>query len=634
MERLLDRIESPKALHGMDLQELRELAKEIRELILSTVANNGGHLAPSLGTVELTLALFSVFNFETDKIVWDVGHQAYTHKILTGRRDSFQTLRTKNGISGFPRRSESKFDSFGVGHASTSISAALGLLIASELEHKNNKVVAVIGDGALTGGEAFEGLNHAGQLKKNLIVILNDNEMSIDKNVGALSEYLSQIRLAPQYRKAKKDFESFVKKIPIANIGDKILSAANGIRYGLKSAIVPGALFEALGFTYLGPVDGHDIKAMQEIFTAVKDMTEPLLIHVHTTKGKGYKPAEESPERFHGVGKFDKYTGELVKKPAPPSYTDIFSKAIVACAKENKNIVAITAAMPSGTGLKLFSELFPDRFFDVGIAEEHAMTLAAGMAAGGLHPVVALYSTFAQRAYDQILHDVCLQNLPLTICLDRAGIVGEDGATHHGVFDFSYLRHIPNINILAPKDENELRQMIFTAASKELPVVIRYPRGSGLGVKVVEHPSELPWGKAEVISKVSGAADASIFAIGTMVEAAKNAAEMLKNWRIYVNVVNARFVKPLDMDTVYEQAVNSKLVVTCEENILAGGFGSAIVEFLADSNVVKPVLRFGIDDKFVEHGSRSQLLEDCGLTAENIARSIQNFLRKLEPIDE
>ena len=621
--RLLDNLESPRELSNMDLQELRELAKEIRELILSTVADNGGHLAPSLGTVDLTLALYSVFNIDYDKIVWDVGHQAYTHKILTGRKDTFHTLRTKGGLAGFPKRTESKYDSFGVGHASTSISAALGLLIASELEHRDNKVIAVIGDGALTGGEAFEGLNHAGQLKKNLIVILNDNEMSIDKNVGALSEYLSQIRLAPQYRKAKRDFEDLVKKIPIPGLSEKILTASNSIRHGLKSAIVQGAMFEVLGFTYLGPVDGHDIKAMQDIFKRVKEeMNEPVIIHVRTTKGKGYKPAEESPEKFHGVGKFDKYTGEIVKNPAPKSYTEIFSRAIVDCAKEDNEIVAITAAMPSGTGLKLFAEMFPDRFFDVGIAEEHAITLAAGIAAGGLHPVVALYSTFAQRAYDQILHDVCLQNLPLLICLDRAGIVGEDGATHHGVFDFSYLRHIPNINILAPKDENELRQMIFAAIAKRLPIVIRYPRGAGLGVKVIDSPAHLPWGKAEVISKISGEADASIFAVGTMVEVAKHAAELLKNSRIYVNVINARFVKPLDVGTIYEMALESKLIVTAEENALAGGFG-----ILADSNIVRPILRFGIGDNFVEHGPRSQLLKDCGLTAENIADVIYEKLK-------
>ena len=628
--RLLDKIETPNDVKKLNLQELRQLASEIRELILTTVAENGGHLAPSLGTVELTLALYSTFDFEYDKLVWDVGHQAYTHKILTGRKNSFHTLRTKGGITGFPKISESKYDSFGVGHASTSISAALGLLIASEIELKNNHVVAVIGDGALTGGEAFEGLNHAGQLRKNLIVIVNDNEMSIDKNVGALSEYLSQVRLAPQYRKAKRDFEELVKKIPLPNLGEKILMAANSIRHGLKSAIVPGEMFEVLGFTYLGPIDGHDIKAMQEIFTRVKEeMTEPVIIHVRTTKGKGYKPAEESPERFHGVGKFDKFTGEIIKKSAPKTYTEIFSKAIVDCAKEDEKIVAITAAMPGGTGLKFFAEKFPERFFDVGIAEEHAMTLAAGMAAGGLHPVVALYSTFAQRSYDQILHDICLQNLPVTICLDRAGIVGEDGATHHGVFDFSYLRHIPNINILAPKDENELRQMIFTATIKKFPTVIRYPRGAGLGVKIIDNPENLSWGKAEIISKVSGEADATIFAIGSMVEVAKNTADILKNMKIYVNVVNARFVKPLDENVIYGLSRDSKLIVTCEENVIAGGFGSAIVEFLADVNITKPILRFGISDNFVEHASRSELLKDCGLTAENIAEKIYNRVVKM-----
>ena len=626
MERLLDKITSPKIVHDLNLQELRILASEIRELILSTVANNGGHLAPSLGTVELTLALYSVFDFDNDKLVWDVGHQAYTHKILTGRKDTFHTLRTKGGLTGFPKRSESKYDAFGVGHSSTSISAALGILIASELEHKNNHVIAVIGDGALTGGEAFEALNHAGQLKKNLIVILNDNEMSIDKNVGALSEYLSQIRLAPQYRRAKKDFEDFVRKIPIANIGDKILSTANSIRYGLKSAIVPSAIFESLGFTYLGPVDGHDIKAMQDILIGVKDFEVPVLIHVHTTKGKGYKPAEDSPEKFHGVGKFDKFTGEIIKKPAPPSYTSVFSRAIIDCAKSNNKIVAVTAAMPSGTGLKLFSEIFPQRFFDVGIAEEHAITLSAGMAAGGLHPVVAIYSTFAQRAYDQILHDVCLQNLPLTLCLDRAGLVGEDGATHHGVFDLSYLRNIPNMNILAPKDENELRQMFFAAVNKDFPVAIRYPRGSGLGVKIIDNPQPLPWGKAEVISKVSGEADVSIFAVGTMVEVAKEAADLLKVSRIYANVVNCRFIKPLDKNIISELAKSSKLVVTCEENVLAGGFGSAVTELLADSNIVKPIMRFGIGDNFVEHGPRTELLTLCGLTAENMVDKIRNWI--------
>ena len=408
--KLLERLSSPAELQRFSLKDLEELAKDIREMILDTVSKNGGHLAPSLGTVELTLALYSVFDFSIDKIVWDVGHQAYAHKILTGRKNIFHTLRTKGGISGFPRRTESPFDYFGVGHASTSISAALGLLLSEEIQNKFGKVIAVIGDGALTGGEAFEALNHAGQLKKNLIVILNDNEMSIAKNVGALSEYLSDVRLHPQYRKAKKDFEDFVKGLPMS---EKILQAAYSVGYGLKSAIVPGNIFEALGFTYLGPVDGHNIKVMQDIFTRARELDEPILIHVHTKKGKGYEPAEKSPEKFHGVGKFDKENGEVEKKVSPPTYTEIFSQAILSLAEKDKKIVAITAAMPSGTGLKDFSKKFPERFFDVGIAEEHAVTLAAGMAAGGLRPVVAIYSTFIQRAYDQILHDVCLQNLPV-----------------------------------------------------------------------------------------------------------------------------------------------------------------------------------------------------------------------------
>lgn len=605
----------------MSLSELQQLAAEIRELILTTVAANGGHLAPSLGTVELTLALYSVFDADADKIVWDVGHQAYAHKILTGRRDNFHTLRKKGGLTGFPKRAESPYDAFGVGHASTSISAALGLLIAEELKKTFGRVVAVIGDGALTGGEAFEALNHAGQLKKKLLVILNDNEMSIAKNVGALAEYLSEVRLAPRYQRAKKDFEAFMKNLPLPDIGDKILQAAHSVRYGLKSAIVPGTIFEALGFTYLGPVDGHDIHAMQDIFSRVSVLDEPVLIHVHTTKGKGYAPAEKSPEKFHGVGKFDKATGEIFKKPSPPSYTEIFSRALVDCARVNEKVVAITAAMPSGTGLKAFAEKFPRRFFDVGIAEEHAVTLAAGMAAGGLRPVVAIYSTFIQRAYDQILHDVCLQNLPVILCLDRAGLVGEDGATHHGVFDLAFLRTIPNMNILAPKDENELRQMLFAAVMRKFPVAIRYPRGAGLGVEVEEVPKNLTWGKAEPLQKSTGA-EVSIFAVGSMVSVALEAAELLAEKNISANVVNARFVKPLDTELVESEAREVKILATVEEGTLSGGFGSAVAEFLADRNISARLLRFGIGDNFVEHGSRAELLELCGLTAEKICNRI------------
>lgn len=610
------------------MAELEELADEIRELILTTVAKNGGHLAPSLGTVELTLALYSVFDFSRDRLVWDVGHQAYTHKILTGRRDTFHTLRTLGGVTGFPKRAESPFDSFGVGHASTSISAALGLLIAAELEHVDRRVIAVIGDGALTGGMAFEALNHAGQLKKKLLVVLNDNEMSIDKNVGALSEYLSQLRLKPQYHRAKKEFEDFVKNLPFRDIGEKILLASKSVRSGLKSAIVPGAMFEALGFTYLGPIDGHDIKNMRDIFSRVDVIDAPVLIHVHTTKGKGYAPAENSPEKFHGVGKFDKATGQILKKKSPPSYTEIFSQAAIDCAARNDKIVAITAAMPTGTGLKKFAEFFPRRFFDVGIAEEHAVTLAAGMAAGGLKPIVAIYSTFFQRAYDQILHDICLQNLPVLLCLDRAGLVGEDGATHHGAFDLAYLRTIPNMQILAPKDENELRQMIFAALEKNFPVAIRYPRGSGLGVKIEAEPKKIPWGKSEVVEK-NPAPEVSIFAVGTMVKTSADAAKILRGQNISVEVINARFVKPFDAEQLKKSARAAKLLVTCEEGTLTGGFGSAVAEFLADEKISTPLLRFGIADEFIEQGTRSELLDMCGLTAEKISRKILERLNEM-----
>lgn len=612
----------------MSLADLTTLAGEIRELILTTVAKNGGHLAPSLGTVELTLALYSVFDFSKDRLVWDVGHQAYTHKILTGRRDTFHTLRTLGGITGFPKRAESPFDSFGVGHASTSIGAALGLLLAAEIEQSDRRVVAVIGDGALTGGMAFEALNHAGQLKKKLLVILNDNEMSIDKNVGAMSEYLSKIRLKPQYHRAKKEFEGFVRNLPFRDISEKILLAANSVHAGLTAAIFPGAIFEALGFTYLGPIDGHDIKNMQDIFSRVDVIDSPVLIHVHTRKGKGYAPAESAPEKFHGVGKFDKATGQVLKKHSPPSYTEIFSQAVIDAAHRDGKIVAITAAMPSGTGLKKFAEIFPHRFFDVGIAEEHAVTLAAGMAAGGLRPVVAIYSTFLQRAYDQILHDICLQNLPVLLCLDRGGLVGEDGATHHGAFDLAYLRTIPNMNILTPCNENELRQMIFAALEKNFPVAIRYPRGAGLGVTVATQPQEIPWGKAQIVVQ-NQSADVTIFAVGSMVQSCVAASKILRDKKISVDVINARFVKPFDAELIKKSARATKLLVTCEEGTLAGGFGSAVAEFLADEKISTPLLRLGIPDKFIEQGSRNELLDLCGLTAQKISQRIAERLHEI-----
>jgi 1-deoxy-D-xylulose-5-phosphate synthase len=623
MRQILEHIEEPRQLKKLSLGQLEQLAVELRALIIETVAKTGGHLAPSLGTIELTLALYSVFNIPEDKIVWDVGHQAYAHKILTGRRERFGTLRQKGGITGFPKRSESDYDVFGVGHASTSISAALGMAIARDLQGGHNHILAVLGDGALTGGEAFEALNHAGDLGKNFIVVLNDNEMSIDHNVGAMSEYLARMRVAPQYNRAKKDIEGLLKSIP--KIGDTVLKTAGYIKEGVRSVLVPGGLFEEMGFTYVGPLDGHNIELLQEMFRQVRRMEGPILVHVRTKKGKGYLPAELEPDKFHGVGKFDAVTGKLKKKDGmPPSYTSVFSSALIDLAAKNRDITAVTAAMPSGTGLKAFKEVYPERFFDVGIAEEHAVTLAAGMAAAGKRPVVALYSTFAQRAYDQILHDVCLQDLPVVLCLDRAGLVGEDGPTHHGVFDLSYLRHIPNMTIMAPKDENELRQMLGAALQWKRPVALRYPRGAGLGVTMEADFHDIPYGKAEVLSRQGKIA---FLAVGSMVDNASKAAIELAGEGIASSVVNMRFVKPLDEALLRELAANMDFLVSVEENVLAGGFGSAVAEFLADSALSVPLLRIGIGDAFVEQGSRTELWECCGLLPEQIATRVRLFLK-------
>ena len=618
MAQLLHRIDLPEGLRKLNTLQLEQLAEEIRAMIIHTVSVHGGHLAPSLGTVELTLALYSSFSFPKDKLIWDVGHQAYTHKILSGRRDSFHTLRQRNGITGFPNRSESEYDAFGVGHASTSLSAASGMAAARDLRKEHHHVIAVIGDGALTGGEAFEALNHAGDMGRDLIVILNDNEMSIDKNVGAMSAYLSQMRIVPQYNRAKRDVENLIRSIP--HIGGKMLRTANSIKDGVRSALVPGGFFEELGFQYVGPLDGHNIQQLREVFVRVKEISGPVLLHVHTKKGKGYAPAETAPEKFHGIGKFDELTGTVEPKKDVPSYTSVFGQALSDCAEKDPSLVAITAAMPSGTGLKDFGKKYPKRFFDVGIAEEHAMTFAAGMAAAGLHPVVALYSTFAQRAYDQLLHDVCLQNLPVTLCLDRAGLVGEDGPTHHGAFDFSYLRHMPNMSILAPKDENELRQMFFAAVKHDGPAAIRYPRGAGLGVPVHREPEPLPWGKAEIVKE---GRDIALFAVGSMVKTACLAAELLEKEQISAAVLNMRFVKPLDKEALRGYASAAECVVTCEENALAGGFGSAVAEFFADEGIQVPLLRIGLPDSFVEQGTRQELLELCGLTAEAIVEKVK-----------
>ncbi len=626
MYALLNRIEKPEDVKALTVRELEQLASELRHFIIDTVSQNGGHLAPNLGTVELTLALYSVFSFPEDKLVWDVGHQAYTHKILTGRKDAFKTLRKKGGITGFPNRSESVYDAFGVGHASTSISAALGMALARDARGEKNQVIAVIGDGALTGGESFEALNNAGDLGTKLIVILNDNEMSIDANVGAMSEYLSRIRIAPQYARAKRDMGSLLMSIP--HIGDKVYKTASHLKDGVRSVLVPGSLFEEMGFHYIGPIDGHNIGLLEEVLASAKEMEGPVLIHIHTVKGKGYKPAEQAPEKFHGVGCFDPSTGKSAKKAGcAPSYTSVFSKALIDLAKDRPDILAITAAMPSGTGLKAFGQAYPKRFFDVGIAEEHAMTLAAGMAAAGMHPVIALYSTFAQRAYDQLIHDVCLQNLPVTLCLDRAGLVGEDGPTHHGVFDLSYLRQMPNMCVMAPKDEEELRHMLATAIAIEGPAAVRYPRGAGLGVPLTDSLETLPVGKAEVLQEEGTIA---FLAVGTMVEKAKEAAAILKEEGIEAAVVNMRFIKPLDTELLGEMARTKRLLITAEENVLAGGFGSAVAEYLADHGIEVPLLRFGIPDRFIEQGTRCELLSLCGLQPDEMAERIRERLSQLD----
>lgn len=625
MSKLLDTINGPKDLKHFSLVQLEQLAEEIRELLIHTVAATGGHLAPNLGVVELTLALHRMYDSPKDKFIWDVGHQAYVHKILTGRRADFSTLRTANGISGFPKRSESEHDAFGAGHSSTSISSALGIALARDISRENYNVVAIIGDGSLTGGEAYEALNHAGHLGVNFTVILNDNEMSIAKNVGAISEYLAKMRTAPTYSKVKRDIDFLLRSIPA--IGDKVAKTVDRLKGSLKYLLVPGILFEELGFTYFGPIDGHNIPSVLDVLDKAKSIKGPVLIHMVTHKGKGYLPAEINPDKFHGVGPYCVETGEIITASGgSPSYTQVFGNTLIKLAEHNPDIVAITAAMPDGTGLKNFSVKYPKRFFDVGIAEQHAVTMAAGLASQGKRPVIAIYSTFMQRAYDQILHDVCLQNLPVILALDRAGIVGEDGPTHHGVFDYSFLRHIPNIIIMAPKDENELQHMLYTATKLDAPVAIRYPRGSGLGVNLQTTFTKLEPGKAELLC--SGK-DVALLAVGAMVAPCEQAAELLASKGIAASVVNSRFIKPLDGQLIRQMAKDTGVIVTVEDNVITGGFGSAVLEYINSQNLnwVK-VLRLGLPDAFIEHGSRSYLLDKYSLNAQGIAASIENFIRQ------
>lgn len=622
MTDILSSINSPDDLKGLGLEQLETLAADLRETIISVCAANGGHLAPSLGVVELTLALHKVFATPRDKIVWDVGHQAYAHKLLTGRRDSFATLRKLGGVSGFPKRAESPHDAFDVGHSSTSISAALGLAAARDLKHDNSKVVAVIGDGSMTGGLAYEGLNHAGHLNKDLIVILNDNEMSIAENVGALSNFLSRTMTNDFVHRIKKDVQGFLEGLD--SVGKSVLHIARKAEESLKGLFTPGMLFQAFGFEYIGPIDGHNLERLVDTLERVKKFDNAVLVHVLTKKGKGYQPAEENPSLFHGVGPFDRDTGKVrSSKGAPSSYTAIFGETMKHIAAEDERVIAITAAMPDGTGLSGFAREFPQRFFDVGISEQHAVTFAAGLASEGFRPVFAVYSTFLQRAYDEVF-DVCLQNLPVTFAVDRAGVVGNDGPTHHGLFDLSYLRTFPNMIIMTPKDENELRHMFATAMKHDGPVAVRYPRGNGFGVPLDQTLSPVPIGKAEVLRDGDHGA---VLAVGTMVNPSLVAAEQLAALGIRIAVINMRFVKPLDRELIMQYAAGTGVLVTVEENALEGGFGSAVLELLEEEGFDGvQVRRLGFPDRYIEQGEQAELRAMYGLDANGIAEKIREFL--------
>lgn len=621
---ILETINSPEDLKNIPVSQLPELAEDLRRAIIRTCAANGGHVAPSLGVVELTIALHKVFTTPSDKIIWDVGHQAYAHKLLTGRRDSFATLRTLNGISGFPKRHESPHDMFDVGHSSTSISAATGFAVARDLAGRKGKVLAVIGDGSMTGGIAYEGINHAGHLNKDMIVILNDNEMSIAENVGALSTFLTRTASSEFVHRFKKSTESFLKRL---DMGKGVLHVARKMEESFKGLFTPGMLFEAFGFEYIGPIDGHDLPALIETLENVKKFDNSVLIHVLTKKGLGYKPAEDNPSLFHGVGPFELVTGKVIKgKGGAASYTAVFGAALCKLAAEDERIAAITAAMPDGTGLAGFSKEFPDRFFDVGIAEQHGATFAAGLAAGGYRPVFAVYSSFLQRAYDQVCHDICLQNLPVTFAIDRAGVVGSDGPTHHGAFDISYLRHLPNLTLMVPKDENELQHMLATAINLGSPAAVRYPRGNGYGVALDQSLEILPLATSELLREGTVAA---IIALGTTVQPALEASAVLEREGISLTVVNARFVKPIDAEMIVALAEKHGVLITTEENALQGGFGSAVLELLEQRGLSGiRVLRLGYPDSYIPQGEQHELRTMLGLDCAGISESVRTFLSR------
>ncbi|MCF8068757.1 MAG: 1-deoxy-D-xylulose-5-phosphate synthase [Desulfobacterales bacterium] len=619
---ILNKINSPSDLKKLPKSELTQLAVEIRETIVDVVSKNGGHLASSLGAVELAIAIHYVFDTPEDKVVWDVGHQSYAHKLLTGRRDKFHTIRKHEGLCGFTKISESPYDAFTTGHSSTSISAGLGIASAKSLQKDDSKVIAVIGDGSMTSGLAYEGLNQAGHIHKNLIVILNDNDMSISPNVGALSSFLSRAFSKKYLQSFKKELGDFLKSVP--RFGDDIYKLAKRSEDSFKTFITPGMLFEAFNFDYFGPIDGHNLDHLINILTNIKQLEEPVLLHITTKKGKGYPPAEKNPVYFHGVGCFEVKTGVSTKCSGAPSYTQIFGHTMIELAEKDKKIVAVTAAMPEGTGLVKFSETFPDRFYDVGIAEQHGVTFAAGMATQGLKPVVAIYSTFLQRAYDQILHDVCIESIPVTFALDRGGIVGEDGATHHGLFDYSYLRSMPNMVVMAPKDENELRRMMVTAINHDGPAAFRYPRGTVAGVTIDEDILPISIGKGEILKEGK---DILILAIGQSVQDALIAYDRLTESGISATVVNARFVKPLDVEMITSLVKKIPRIITVEEHVRQGGFGSAVLESLFDSGITGFTLeRIGIYDLFVEHGDQKILRSKYGVDADAIIKTAHKIL--------
>jgi 1-deoxy-D-xylulose-5-phosphate synthase len=612
---LLERIDSPLQLRHLPETSLLQLADELRNYLITTVSETGGHFASNLGVIELTIALHYVFNTPEDRLVWDVGHQSYPHKILTGRRDALKTIRQKEGLSGFPKRSESEYDTFGVGHSSTSISAALGMAIAAKLSNQKRKTIAVIGDGAMTAGMAFEALNHAGDIKANILVILNDNDMSISPNVGALKQYFGKILSSRFYAHLREGGKKILSHTPSFH------DMARLTEEHFKGMFVPGTLFEEFGFNYIGPIDGHNLSSLVTTLKNIKTLEGPQFLHIVTRKGKGFEPAEQDPCVYHGVSAFDKITGKFETKPSKPTYTQIFGDWLCDMAEVEEKLIGITPAMREGSGLVAFSEKYPERYFDVGIAEQHAVTLAAGMACDGLKPVVAIYSTFLQRGYDQLIHDVALQNLPVLFAIDRAGLVGADGATHAGMFDLSYLRCIPNMLIMSPADENECRQMLTTGLLHNAPAVVRYPRGSGIGKTVEKSLTSIPIGKAEIRCQGKQVA---LLAFGSLVQVAQKVGETLN-----ATVVNMRFVKPLDEALIIQMAKHHDLLVTLEENVVSGGVGAGISEFLATKNIQVPILHLGLPDVFVEQGTQSELLNEIGLDEKGILQSIKQRLALL-----